>query len=73
MLLIVTIPDGSLQAIENLASSEVGETLGVLSSLEGKGETSLKKMRKKADKWINSVVGSKLHRRMFWTSVERQF
>ena len=44
------MPDGSLQAIENLISSKARETLGVLTSPEGKGETSLKKMRKKADK-----------------------
>ena len=30
-------------------------------------------MRDKANKWLKSAAGSSLRRRMFWTSVERQF
>ena len=69
----VPMPDGREEAISNLGCSEERETLGILTSPEGLGGASINKMRKRADKWIKSAAGAKLYRRMFWTSVERQF
>ena len=71
--ILVPMPDGKEEAIDNLNCSKEKETLGILTSPEGLGKASIKKMRERADKWIGSAAGSKLHRRMFWTSVERQF
>ena len=71
--ILVPMPDGREEAISNLGCSEERKILGILTSPEGLGGASINTMRERADKWVKSEAGAKLHRRMFWTSVERQF
>ena len=71
--LMVPMPDGTESPIANLACNVVKKTLGVCTSPDGSGMASVKKMRKKANKWIEAAAGGNWNRQMFWTSIERQF
>ena len=72
-VIMVPMPGGEEKPIKNLGCDVVKETLGICTSPEGLGKASIDKMREKADKWIRSAAGARLHRKMFWTSVETQF
>ena len=69
----MSIPYETHEKIEHVLAYEAKETLGIYTFPSGAYKKSLEIMAEKAQGWIDRASEGKLHRRMAWFSIDRQF
>ena len=67
------MPDETHEKIEHVSDHEAKETLGIYTCLSGEYKKPLEIMAEKYQGWIDRASEGKLHRRMAWFSIDRQF
>jgi hypothetical protein len=68
----VPMPEGIVALITYLAVDNAQKTLGVVTCLSGDSVGSLRQMKEKAQKWLDSPTAGCLHCQMMWFSIDRQ-
>jgi hypothetical protein len=68
----VLMPDGTMSSITHQAVDDTQKTLGVVTCPSGNSKDSLLQMKKKTQKWLDSLTAGCLHRQMMWFSVDCQ-
>jgi hypothetical protein len=68
----VPIPNGTMAPITHLAVDNAQNKLGVGTCPSGNSTGSLRQMKEKAQKWLDSLTAGRLHHRMVWFSIDRQ-
>ena len=71
--LYVPMSDETHEKIEHVSAHEAKGTLGIYTCPPGAYKKLLEIMAEKAQGWIDRASEGKLHRRMAWFSIERQF
>jgi hypothetical protein len=66
------MPDGTMLPITHQAVDDAQKTLGVVTCPSGNSKGNLLQMKKKTQKWLDSLTAGCLHRQMMWFSVDRQ-
>jgi hypothetical protein len=68
----VPMPNGTMALIIHLAVDNAQKTLGVVMCLSGDSAGSLRQMKEKAQKWLDSLTASCKHCQMVWFSIDCQ-
>jgi hypothetical protein len=68
----VPMPDGTMSPITHQAVDNAQKTLGVVTCPSGNSKGSLLQMKKKTQKWLDSLTAGRLHCQMMWFSVDHQ-
>jgi hypothetical protein len=68
----VLMPNGTMAPITHLAVDNAQKTLGVVTCLSGNSGSSLRQMKEKAQKWLDSLTAGRLHCQMMRFSIDHQ-
>jgi hypothetical protein len=68
----VPMPDKTMSPITHQAVDDAQKVLEVVTCPSGNSKGSLVQMKKKTQKWLDSLTAGHLHRQMMWFSVDRQ-
>ena len=68
----VPLPNGLWAPIQQRAVDNAQKTLGIITCPSGSSTGSLKQMKEKTKKWLDTLTGGRFHCRMMWFSVDRQ-
>jgi hypothetical protein len=71
MVVALPMPDGTMVPITHLAVDNAQKTLGVVTCLSGNSAGSLRQMKEKAQKWLDSLIAGCLYHQMIWFSIDR--
>ena len=70
---MVPTPEGTYERIKHLSVDESSKTLGVMTCPSGAYKGAFKRIKTRAQEWVDQVKNGKMHRRQVWFSVDRQY
>jgi hypothetical protein len=66
------MPDGTMAPITHLVVDNAQKMLEVVPCPSGNSAGSLRQMKEKAQKWLDSLTAGHLHRQMMWFSADHK-